>query len=211
MAKTVLFDLDGTIVDTNELIIQSFLHTLEGVTAQPVEREWIAAHMGYALDEQLRLFSGRKDVDELIAKYRKFNVENHDRLVREFPGVQETLAELKSRGVRMGVVTNKRRDTSLMGLKRCGLDPYIELLVTIEDVSQGKPHPEPVLKAIELMGADASDTFMVGDSQYDLIAAREAGCSSVGVAWSLKGEAFLRQFQPDYMIHEMKELLTIVG
>lgn len=214
MAKTVLFDLDGTIVDTNELIIQSFLHTFEGVANPPLTREKIVPHMGFALVDQLRFFSGRENVDnldDLVEKYRAFNLGKHDELVREFPGVRETLAELQRRGVPMGIVTNKMRKTTLMGVKLCGLDPFIDTIVTIDDVSRGKPDPEPVRRAIELMGAKAEETFMVGDSQYDIIAGREAGVTTIAVSWSLKGESYLRQFQPDHIIHEMNDLLTIVG
>lgn len=208
---TILFDLDGTIVDTNELIIQSFLHTLEGVTEPPFTRERIIPHMGFPLQEQLRFFSGLEEVDELAVKYRKFNLEKHDELVAEFPNVRETLAALKERGLRLGVVTNKMRQTTLMGLKRCGLEAFMETIVAIDDVTRGKPDPEPVLLALSRLQVSPDETLMVGDSQYDIVAGRDAGVRTVGVAWSLKGEEHLRGFGPDYMIHEMTDLLDIVG
>lgn len=208
---TVLFDLDGTIVDTNELIIQSFLHTLEGETEQPYTRERIIPHMGFPLLEQLRFFTGKDQVDELVAKYRKFNLEKHDELVAEFPRVREVLAELARRNIRMGVVTNKMRLTTLMGLKLCGIDSYMETVVTVDDVVRGKPDPESVLKALELMNVVPQEALMVGDSKYDIVAGREAGVKTVGVSWSLKGEDHLREFDPDYIIHDMRDLLEIVG
>jgi pyrophosphatase PpaX len=208
---TALFDLDGTIVDTNELIIQSFLHTLEGETAEPFTRERIIPHMGFPLLEQLRFFTGKDEVDELAVKYRKFNLDKHDELVKEFPYVREVLAELKRRGVRMGVVTNKMRTTTLMGLKLCGLESYMDTIVTVDDVARGKPDPESVLKALKLLNARPDETVMVGDSQYDIVAGREAGAKTVGVAWSLKGEDHLREFGPDFIVRDMRELLDIVG
>lgn len=208
---TALFDLDGTIVDTNELIIQSFLHTLEGQTAEPYTREHIIPHMGFALQEQLRFFTGKDDVDELAARYRTYNMEKHDELVREFPYVREVLAELKQRGVRLGVVTNKVRMTTMMGLKLCGLDAYMDTVVTVDDVARGKPEPDSVLKAVELLQADPAETIMVGDSKYDILAGQKAGVKTVGVSWSLKGEEHLLSFGPDYMIRDMRELLKIVG
>lgn len=211
MITTVLFDLDGTIVDTNELIIQSFLHTLDGITEEPYTREKIIPHMGFALAEQIKFFTGREQVDDLIVKYRKFNMDKHDELVREFPYVREVLAELQQRGIRMAVVTNKMRNTTLMGLKLCGLDPYMETIVTVEDVTQPKPHPEPVLKALEILGVKPDEALMVGDSQYDILSAQEAGVKAAGVSWSLKGEEHLRKFNPDYIIRDMRELLQIVG
>jgi pyrophosphatase PpaX len=167
--------------------------------------------MGYPLLEQLRFFTGKEQVDELAVKYRKFNLGKHDELVAEFPNVREVLAELRRRNIRMGVVTNKMRITTLMGLKLCGLDSYMETLVTIDDVVRGKPDPEAVLKALEQMKADPGEAIMVGDSQYDIIAGRDAGVKTVGVSWSLKGEDHLRTFQPDYVIRDMRDLLEIVG
>lgn len=208
---TALFDLDGTIVDTNDLIIESFLHTLEGETAEPFTREKIIPHMGFPLLEQLRFFTGRDEVDDLADKYRKFNVKKHDELVREFPHVREVLAELKARGIRLGVVTNKMRKTTIMGLKLCGIESYMDTIVTVDDVVRGKPDPEPVLKALERLKTAPGEALMVGDSQYDIVAGREAGVKTVGVAWSLKGEDHLRSFAPDVIIRDMRELLEIVG
>lgn len=207
---TVLFDLDGTIVDTNELIVRSFLHTLEGETERVFTREDIIPHMGFALVEQLRFFTGKEQVDELAVKYRTFNQSKHDELVTEFPHVPEVLAELARRGIRMGVVTNKSRQTTLMGLRLCGIESYMETIVTIDDVVRGKPDPEAVLKALEQLGVAPEEALMVGDSKYDMIAGRDAGVKTVGVSWSLKGEEHLRSFDPDYIIHDMKDLLEIV-
>lgn len=207
---TVLFDLDGTIVDTNELIVRSFLHTLEGETERPFVREDIIPHMGFALTEQLRFFTGKELVDELAVKYRTFNQSKHDELVTEFPNVREVLAELAQRGIRMGVVTNKIRKTTLMGLRLCGIESYMETIVTADDVKRGKPDPEAVLKALEQLGITPEEALMVGDSKYDIIAGRDAGVKTVGVSWSLKGEEHLRSFDPDYIIHDMKDLLEIV-
>lgn len=207
---TVLFDLDGTIVDTNELIVRSFLHTLEGETERPFVREDIIPHMGFALTEQLRFFTGKELVDELAVKYRTFNQSKHDELVTEFPNVREVLAELAQRGIRMGVVTNKIRKTTLMGLRLSGIESYMETIVTADDVKRGKPDPEAVLKALEQLGIAPEEALMVGDSKYDIIAGRDAGVKTVGVSWSLKGEEHLRSFDPDYIIHDMKDLLEIV-
>lgn len=208
---TVLFDLDGTIVDTNELIIQSFLHTLEGITKKVYTREDIIPHMGFSLYEQIKFFTGLEQIEDLVVKYRAFNVAKHDELVTQFPYVREALAELQARGIRMGVCTNKMRATTLMGLKLCGLDSFMETIVTVEDVAQGKPNPEMIVKALGQLNVSATESLMVGDSQYDLIAAHEAGVASVAVAWSLKGEAHLRKYDPTYLIHDIRELIEIVG
>lgn len=211
MIKTILFDLDGTILNTNELIIASFLHALEGVSPEPCTRERIIANFGKSLAEQLRFFSGKEEVEDLIEKYRSFNIAKHDELVDEFPYVNHVLEKLHRHGINLGVVTNKMRITTMMGLRRFGMDRYLKTVVTVDDVSQPKPHPEGILKASADLGANDSNTLMVGDSQYDIVSAKQAGVRSAGVAWTMKGESFLRQYEPDYILRDIRDLLDICG
>ncbi|WP_028548965.1 pyrophosphatase PpaX [Paenibacillus sp. UNC451MF] len=211
MIHTMLFDLDGTILDTNELIIQSFLHTFDGITKEPVTREHIIPNMGRPLVEQMQFFSGRDTVDDLVQKYRRFNIEKHDALVKEFPDVRETLGRLHAAGIKLGVVTSKVRVTTEMGLKLCGIYDLFGAIVTVDEVQRAKPDPEGIRKALKELGSDANGALMVGDSHYDLEAAHNAGIPSVGVAWSLKGIPYLKQYNPTYIIDDIKELLPIAG
>ncbi|OXM85020.1 pyrophosphatase PpaX [Paenibacillus rigui] len=211
MIQTVLFDLDGTIIDTNELIIQSFLHTFEGVTPEPVTREHIIPNMGRPLVEQMQYFTGRTEVEDLVQKYRAFNVGKHDDLVTEFPRVKETVAQLHAAGIKLGIVTSKVRLTSLMGLKLCGLSDYFQTIVSVDDVQKAKPDPEGIRKAMKELGSSPETTLMVGDSHYDIDAAHNAGVQSAGVAWSMKGIEYLKSYNPTYIIDDITELLPIVG
>jgi pyrophosphatase PpaX len=207
---TVLFDLDGTILDTNDLIIESILHVMRDDDAV-FSREHIIPHMGKPLREQFQHFTGEQEVEAHISKYREFNLRMHDEFVQAFPYVLEVAEELKKHNVKLGVVTTKMRLTTDMGLQHCGLTPYFEAVVTLDDVSRAKPDPEPVEKAMAALGSKPGSTLMVGDSQFDIMAGKAAGVLTAGVAWSLKGEAFLAQYEPDYMLHDMRELLHIVG
>jgi len=214
MIRTVLFDLDGTILDTNELIFQSFEYVWERKAWPTITRERLTPYMGGKLHDMFRETAGvetDEDIAELISLYREYNWAHHDELVRGFPNVREVLAELRAGGVRMGVVTTKIRKTSEMGLALCGLSEFFETLVTIEDVANAKPHPEPVRKALAAMGADAESTLMVGDSAADLLSARAAGVRSVAVGWSIKRKEDLMRCEPDYWIDDIRELLGIVG
>lgn len=211
MIQTVLFDLDGTIVDTNELIVQSFLHSLEGQTPEPVSRELIIPNMGRPLVEQMEFFTGRKEVEELITKYRTFNLSKHDDLVKEFPNVRVVMKKLHENGIKIGIVTSKIRQTTLMGLKLCGLDQYVSTIVTVEDVKEAKPHPEGIIAALKVLGGAPDQAVMVGDSHYDIEAAKNAGVISVGVTWSWKGRSYLEEYKPDHLIDDMFDLLPIVG
>lgn len=207
---TVLFDLDGTLIDSNELIIVSFLHVLEKYFPGKYTREDLVPHMGKTLFEQMELFGGTEMRDELAQAYREYNELVHDEWIREFPHVRETLAALKELGVTMGVVTTKQRKTAVMGSDVCGVSPYMSTFITFQDTEKHKPSPDPVLKAMENLGADPAKTLMVGDTQFDIQAGHNAGTHSAAVAWSLKGSEFLQQFQPEYILQDMTDLIAIV-
>ncbi len=208
---TVLFDLDGTIIDSNELIIATFMDVLRDAAVKPLLREHIVTHMGKPLQEQLRLLSGRESVDDLEQAYRKINLARHDQYLKVFPHVEEVIAQLHGSGIKLGVVTTKIRETTKKGLVVCGLSPYFETIVTIEDVIHPKPHPEPVLKAIEALQADPKTTLMVGDSPADILSANQAGVRSAAVSWSLKGADYLQQFAPHMILEDIREILTLTG
>lgn len=212
MINTVLFDLDGTIIDTNELIISSFLDVLCRHFPNEIHtRERIIPHMGATLESQLRTFSGREDVTELIKDYRTYNNAHHDEMVTEFPHVLEVIDTLHSQGITLGVVTTKIQATAMRSLETLGLLKYMATIVTVEDVEHPKPHPEPVLTAVQRLHADPSRTIMVGDSAADIQSANAAGVKSAGVAWSLKGVEVLQQYNPDYILNDMKDMYSVLG
>lgn len=208
--KTLLFDLDGTIIDTNELIINSFIYTLENYYPSKYTREDIIPHMGRPLIDQIKHFGEEELVDEMIEMYREHNIRTHNEMIREFPYVKEVLTELHQLGASLGVVTTKMDITTQMGLELFGLDGLMGTIVTYGDTELHKPAPEPILLAMERLNAHPETTLMVGDSQYDIQAAQNAGITSIGVLWSVKGEEFLMAFNPDYIIRDMRDLIPIV-
>jgi len=208
--KTLLFDLDGTIINTNELIIQSFLYTLEQFYPGKYQREDLIPHMGKPLYEQMVTFGEEEKAQAMIDVYREHNIRTHDEMVEEFPYVKEVLKELFEAGATLGVVTTKMRNTTEMGLKLFGLDQYMSTIVSYEDTEYHKPAPEPVLLGMKKLSADPKTTLMVGDSQYDIQSAQNAGVTSVGVGWSIKGPDFLKQFNPDFMLEDFRDLVPIV-
>ncbi|GAB6991877.1 pyrophosphatase PpaX [Paenibacillus pini] len=210
MINTILFDLDGTIIDTNELIISSFIQVLEHHRPTPLTREQIIPKMGMTLEQQLQHFSGSGDVTSLLGAYRDYSSEHHEAMVQPFPQVLDVIKGLHDRGITMGVVTTKNRPGSLKVLDMFGLSQYMKVVVTVTDVEHPKPHPEPVLKAVEALGADPEHTLMVGDSPVDILAAQAAGVQSAGVIWSLKGEDVLKEYNPNYILHEMNDLYSLV-
>ncbi|MUG47102.1 pyrophosphatase PpaX [Paenibacillus woosongensis] len=207
---TVLFDLDGTIVDTNELIIASFQHVLDK-HKQPRTREQIIPYMGMTLEQQFQAFSGWEDVAELVTDYRSFNTMHHDTMVKGFPHVDEVISTLKEKGMKLGIVTTKIRPSTMRVLEMFDLLKYMDAIVTVQDVTHPKPHPEPVLTAIQQLNADPKRTLMVGDSPADIKSAQAAGALSAAVAWSLKGAEELKKYNPDYILEDMLDLYGILG
>ena len=208
--KTLLFDLDGTILDTNELILNSFLYTLEKFYPGKFNRELLIPHMGRPLYDQMVYFGDEINAQEMVDIYREHNIRTHDEMVKEFPYVKEVLNELANSGATLGVVTTKMLITVEMGLKLFDLDRLMSTVITYEDTELHKPAPDPILLAMERLNAKPETTLMVGDSQYDIEAAKNAGITSIGVAWSVKGPDFLNEYNPDYIIEDFRELIPIV-
>lgn len=207
---TILFDLDGTLINTNELIIASFLYTLDKYFPEQYNREHILPLMGTPLVETMELFD-KERVQDLVQTYREHNIAHHDELVTEFKGVFETVEVLYKKGYKLGIVTTKMRNTVKMGLKLTGLDQFFQTVVTLDDVEKAKPDPEPVQKALALLQSTPDRAIMVGDSKYDILAGQNAGTQTAGVSWTIRGNDYLQQFNPDYMLNEMTDLLDVLG
>lgn len=210
--KTVLFDLDGTILNTNELIVSSFLYTLDYFYPGQYEREDVVPFIGPPLVVTFgQMTADEQQVEACIEMYRKHNHEHHDTMAKSFPQVKEVLSKLKEAGIQIGIVTSKLRSTVDMGIQLLGIESLLDVIVAVDDVKNPKPHPEPVLLAMEKLGAKKDETLMVGDYRSDIESGKGAGVKTAGVTWTWHGEDSLRQANPDYMLHEMKDLLKIVG
>ncbi|MFC0024281.1 pyrophosphatase PpaX [Neobacillus cucumis] len=209
---TVLFDLDGTLIDTNELIISTYLNTLEKYFPSKYTREDVLPFLGPTLHEVFGGMTPDPDrVEEMVAAYRDYNLSKHDELVKEFVGVTETIQTLKERGLKLAVVTTKRLDVTLKGLRLMNLERFFEVIVAYEHVAKTKPDPEPIFKALEQLDSTPSETMMVGDNFHDILAGKNAGTQTAGVAWSIKGRDYIASYEPDYILEDMTDLLTILG
>ncbi|MBM7551385.1 pyrophosphatase PpaX [Thalassobacillus pellis] len=208
--NTILFDLDGTLIDTNELIIESFMHTTKEYGRRPYSRNEILTFIGPPLRDSMEKIDPEK-VEELVNVYREHNISHHDDFVEAYPGVVETIQALREKGYRLGIVTTKMRQTVNMGLELTGLNGMFEVVVTLDDVVNAKPHPEPIEQAMAALNAEAAETLMVGDNTHDILAGKNAGTKTAGVAWTIKGREILDELNPDYMLLEMQDLLDILG
>ncbi|KMJ58958.1 pyrophosphatase [Bacillus sp. LL01] len=208
--NTVLFDLDGTLIDTNNLIIESFLHTLDHYYPEQYGREEVLTFLGPPLYDTFVKMDETK-VDEMITHYRDFNMSKHDELVTEFEGVYETVKLLHEKGLKLGIVTTKMRQTVVMGLKLTGLDQFFDVVVCLDDVTNAKPDPEPIHLALQQLGSTPDEAIMVGDNYHDILAGKNAGTKTAAVSWTIKGVEYLQSFDPDYMLTHMEDLLPLVG
>lgn len=205
----VLFDLDGTLIDTSQLIIDSFRYTLKRHLDLDVPTEKIVLTFGRPLVDILAEYSADK-ADVMLQTYREYNESRHDTTTKLIPGVKETLNELESAGIILGVVTGKRRQLALRGLRLFGLDAYMKIVVTPEDTDRHKPHPAPVLKALQLLNEQPEHTLMVGDSPLDIACANAAGTYTAAAGWSMVSLELLLAENPDFILQHMTDLIDIV-
>ena len=203
----MLFDFDGTIVDSGAMILASFRHATKTVLAREIpDAELAAAVGGSTIFEQMRAFDPNR-VDELVDAYRAHNTPLHDEL-RPFHGMEELLGGLKAEGRRLGIVTAKRRRTIDLAFRVLDLERFFDAVVTADSTERHKPDPEPVLHALELLGADPREAAFVGDSPFDMGA---AGVFTVGVSWGgLHAEDALRAAGADVVVHDQEELLAVL-
>jgi pyrophosphatase PpaX len=209
--RTVLFDLDGTLIDSVRLILDSYHHTLATHGLPPrTDEEWLAG-VGTPLTAQ---FADWRDDPEtlkaLIATYREYNLTHHDRMVTVYPGVVDVVRALKEDGITTGLVTSKNRAGAVRGLTLAQLEAMMDVLVCADEVENPKPHPEPVEKAVRLLGADPRATVYVGDSVHDMLAGRAAGVRTAAALWGPFGRSHLEGAQPDYWLERPEELLALV-
>ncbi len=209
---TYLFDLDGTLIDSIELIMSSYRHTLlTHRGSAPDDDVWLAG-LGTPLWVQFRRFTDDPaEIAAMVDTYREHNLRHHDEMVRPYPGVHEALEALAARGVRLAIVTSKLRAGTLRGLARCGFEDLFELLVCADDVERHKPDPEPVLTALERLAADARRSVFIGDSPHDLAAGRAAGVRTGAALWGPFPRRDLEPHEPDHWLAAPSAIATLDG
>jgi len=209
MINTILFDLDGTLINTNDLITASFMHTLNHFYPNQYTEKDILPFFGEPLEVSFTRVDPNR-VEELTTFYRKHNIEKHDEFVKEYPNVNSTLSALKEKGFKLAVVTTKRWETAKLGLRFAKMESFFDTVVTIDGINNPKPDPEPLYLALERLGAAPEEAIMVGDSPSDVMAGHNAGTKTVAVSWAIKGVQVFDEVHPDFIIDDMSEMLGIV-
>jgi pyrophosphatase PpaX len=209
--RTVLFDLDGTLVDSGAIILASFRHATSTVLRREIpDHELMAAVGGPGLREQMEALDQER-AEELIEVYSAHNAGLHDGL-EPCPGVLDALESLHVEGRQLGVVTAKRRATLELAFEVLpDLRRFFDVTVAAEDTERHKPHPEPLLLALAQLGADVDGAVYVGDSPFDMQAAKAARMGSIAVTWGrIHSRERLERESPDVVVETVEELLGAV-
>src|SRR5215216_7992571 len=186
-------------------------HAAGEVLGREISREILMANVGQPLPRQMELLDAER-AEELLESYRLHNEEHHDALIQEFPGIEASLARLRAGGVKIAVVTSKRRFSVKMALASFpGLGEVVDRFVTMEDTAAHKPDPEPLLKGLELLGGvPREEAAYVGDSPFDVAAAKAAGITSVAVSWGAFSEETLRSAEPDHLVEDIDSAVDVL-
>jgi len=206
----VLFDLDGTLVDSIALLLASMRHTFHGRNRQPTDAEWIEG-IGTPLPKQLTPYvESDEDRERLVNRYRTFQMENHDKLMARYEGVIDTLALLYQRGHPMAIVTSKGNSMMDRGLKFIGADDYIEVAIGYDSVHIHKPDPYPVKAALEKLEYGTDEAVFVGDSPHDVISGNGAGVITIAALWGFFTRSQLAPHNPTYFLDNIKDLPALL-
>lgn len=206
----VLFDLDGTLIDSIGLLLRCVRHTFEGRNPAPTDAEWIAG-IGTPLGAQLAAYANSdEEVEELTRRYRTFQREQHDDLTFAFPGVVDTLLELERRGNPMGVVTSKSNEMMNRGLAWVGIDKLMRTTIGMDSCTIHKPEPFPVLLALQELGYSPDEAVFVGDSPHDILSGNAAGVTSIAALWGPFSRAQLDPSRPNIYLDRIEDLLPIL-
>ncbi|MBR5228361.1 MAG: HAD-IA family hydrolase [Firmicutes bacterium] len=209
--NTILFDFDGTLMDTNEVIIQSWQYAFKKIKGVEGDREAIIRTFGEPLALTLKKFFGgtEEDITEFLRVYRDYQTNVFEDEIVLFPGVYDMLHKFKELGYRMAVVTSRLSQSTYEGLRKFGVLDLFDVVVTADDTKAHKPDPEPANIALAKLGTSAEEAVMVGDTRMDMGCAKNAGLISVLVGWSM---AIIEDpaDQPDYVVEKADDLIALL-
>lgn len=210
--RAVLYDFDGTLADSTELIMRCYRHTMRTHLGDvPPDDVWLSG-FGMTLESQINRFA--RDADEaqaMLDTYRSHQNGLHDDLLRPFPDAADTVAELERRGYGLAIVTSKHRRAAMKGMELCGLVAHFDVIITPEDVAEPKPHPEPVLLALQKLGVAPHEALFVGDSPHDIASGRAAGTRTAAALWGPFPRQALEDARPDAFLHAQRDVLALLN
>lgn len=210
MLKGILFDNDGTLVDTHDIILASMRHSTRTVLGRVIPDDVLMRKVGQPLVVQMRDFTPDEDAQaEILRVYRAHNEATHDEKIRMFPGIDVALAELDRQGFALGVVTSKRRALAWRGLEVVGLSSYFSCCIGADDCTRFKPEPEPIERGAAALGLDPAECLYVGDAPFDLQAGKAAGTLTAAALWGMFPREVLACENPDAECAAVSDLVDV--
>jgi len=210
---TVVFDFDGTLVDTNEAILESWQYAARELLGHEFSYDTLKATLGEPILCSVAYLFPELDPDLVVKTYRVFHHEHFETMIKLFPGVHEMLGSLQAKGYKLGLVTNRMRRTTEIGLKQFDILKYFDAVVTVGEAPKDKPAPEHIWFALDKLGSSPDGAILVGDSQNDIIGGHNAGLISARVSWAVAtddgyGE---KAAEPDYVIETPEDLPALLA
>lgn len=210
--KAVLFDFDGTIMDTNTIILESWEHTFQTVLGRSPSHEEIIATFGEPLETTMAKLFPDRDTPEMVEVYRSYQRNIYKDAIKMFPGTKEAILALKEKGYKVAIVTSRYWGSTRTGLYKFDISDLFDAVVSADDTTIHKPDPTPILLCLEKLGIGADEAIMVGDSKFDILCARNAGVKSVLVSWTISvNEQQRKELAPDYYITDAAQILDIAA
>ena len=212
MTQLIILDFDGTLADTQPLIVSSLQRTIRALHLPARTDDECKTIIGLPLKE---CFTSLLGVDDMMAEHcaevyrRVFDEDNHPGIVTLFPHVLETLASLHDRGLQLAICSSRARPTLDGFVRTFQLEDYFNVIVGANDVQHHKPHPEPVQLILKQQGIVPDEALVVGDASYDILMGRNAGCRTCGVTYGNQSAANLRAAGADWLIDDFTDLLQL--
>jgi pyrophosphatase PpaX len=210
MIKTVAFDFDGTLADTNRLIINSFKHVYSVFWNKDCDEEYIMSTFGEPLIKTMTRDFGKYNIEDVLASYREYQVGRFKDEVTLYDKVPQTLEYLKNRGIKMGIVTSRLKKSTIESLTNFNIMQYFDSVVAAEDVENHKPNKEPLMKALSELGSSTEETLYVGDSKFDMECAINAEVIPVLVGWQTTSKDLADSYRIKHVLDNMWDITDII-
>jgi len=206
--KAVIFDIDGTLIDTTELILKCYNHTFKNYSISPKSKKEIFKVFGHPLKKCYEILCSTEDVVKLCEAHMNFQEKNLH-LARNFKGILKTLKKLKEKKLKIAAISARSNRTTMKTIKKAGLTKYIDVLISREDIINPKPHPDPLFLALKKLKIDPKNAIMVGDTPVDIQAGKNAGTRTIGVTYGPL-ENSVKKENPDKVISSSPQIIDLI-
>jgi pyrophosphatase PpaX len=209
MYKNIIFDFDGTLIDTNDLIIFSLDQVALKYINRRLTKDELNSILGFFIEEQMRMIS-KDNYKEMTVYYQEVYKKHSDDMTKEFPGIREMLKRLKELNCKIAIVSAKSRSGIEHGINFLDIKDYVDVIISATDVTKNKPDPEPLLKGLQALGSTKENTLFIGDSPVDILCGKNTGVKTALVDWTIFQPHSFEKIKPDMVIKNPSELIDFI-